>query len=265
MHTQDRPNETTHLVGRTGLGTGLAVLAFLAMLMSGFSQPVGAQVDPASCGHFEFQEDAQVALEQNPELAVSLDNDGNGIACETLPSKTGGPVVVDPASCGHYETQADAQADLDAHPEFASSLDGNGNGIACDEFQTGGPVVVDPASCGHFEFQEDAQVALEQNPELALSLDNDGNGIACEILPSKTTGGTPPETTTGGTAPETTVGTTPTSTGNETVIALPNTGVGFSQRGNAPLWLLPVAGLVVAFGGLLSWSRHSRRLSNSSI
>ena len=182
------------------------------MLMSGFSQPVGAQTE--------------------------------------------GPVVVDPASCGHYETQADAQADLDAHPEFAASLDSNGDGVACDEFQTGGPVVVDPASCGHFDFQEDAQIALGQNPELALSLDGDGNGIACETLPSKTVGGT---------APETTVGTSPTSTGNETVIALPNPGAGSSEQGNALLRLLPVAGLAVAFGGLLSWSRHPRRMTDTRI
>ena len=210
MHTQDRPSDTTHLVGRIGLGTGLAILAFLAMLVSGFSQPVGAQTE--------------------------------------------GPVVVDPASCGHYETQADAQADLDAHPEFAASLDSNGDGVACDEFQTGGPVVVDPASCGHFEFREDAQIALEQNPELALSLDGDGNGIACETLPSKTVGGI---------APETTVGTSPTSTDNETVIALPNTGAGFSKEAGAGLWLLPISGLVVALGGLLSWPRPSRRMTDT--
>ena len=61
-------------------------VAILAMLMVGLIHPAGAQVDRVSCGFFETQEDAQAALDARPELAVTLDSDGNGIACEDLPS-----------------------------------------------------------------------------------------------------------------------------------------------------------------------------------
>ncbi len=115
-------------------------LAMLAMLVLGLIQPVGAQRDYASCGHFETQEDAQAALEENPELATTLDSDGDGIACEEL--TTGGPVVVDPVSCGFFETQEDAQAALDENPDLATTLDSDGDGIACNEYGTGERTIV---------------------------------------------------------------------------------------------------------------------------
>lgn len=63
------------------------MISFVVMLSVAFAftTPVSAQVDRASCGHFETQEDAQTALDENPELATTLDNVGGGIACETLP------------------------------------------------------------------------------------------------------------------------------------------------------------------------------------
>ncbi|MEJ7901908.1 MAG: excalibur calcium-binding domain-containing protein, partial [Thermomicrobiales bacterium] len=106
-----------------------------------FTQTAGAQRDYASCGHFDTQADAQAALDENPDLATSLDADGNGIACEA--SQTGGPVVVDPVSCGFFESQEDAQAALDGDPRRATTMDSDNDGIACeDAFETGGPVIV---------------------------------------------------------------------------------------------------------------------------
>jgi len=119
-------------IGRL-IGLGLAVLTVLVL---GTVQSAGAQVDRVTCGFFETQADAQAALDARPELATTLDGDGNGIACEEL--QTGGPVVVDPASCGHFETQADAQAALEENPELSTTLDSDGDGIACeDAFETG--------------------------------------------------------------------------------------------------------------------------------
>lgn len=108
---------------------------FMLSVAFAFTAPVSAQVDRASCDHFETQEDAQTALDENPALATTLDNDGNGIACEEL--QTGGPVVVDPVSCGHFETREDAQTALDENPELATTLDSDGNGIACETLPKG--------------------------------------------------------------------------------------------------------------------------------
>lgn len=67
------------------------MISFVVMLSVAFAftAPVSAQVDRASCGHFDTQDDAHAALDENPELATTLDNDGDGIACETLPKGTG--------------------------------------------------------------------------------------------------------------------------------------------------------------------------------
>lgn len=39
----------------------------------------------SSCGDFAAPEDAQMALEENPDLTGSLDSDGNGTACDEDP------------------------------------------------------------------------------------------------------------------------------------------------------------------------------------
>ena len=135
-----------HVLPAIGAGntqwTLLAVtLALFSIIALTFTQTAGAQRDYASCGHFDTQADAQAALDANPELATTLDVDGNGIACEE--SQTGGPVVVDPVSCGFFEAQEDAQAVVDGDPGLGPTLDSDGDGIACDDaFETGGPVVV---------------------------------------------------------------------------------------------------------------------------
>jgi len=137
-----------------------------------------AQIDVGACGAYSSQEESQPDLDADPDLAIDLDPDGNGIACEGFQSE--GPVV-DPVSCGFFETQADAQSALDQNPGLALTLDSDDDGIACDEAFP--DVVVDPTSCGHFETQEDAQEAFDAgtipNPE---NLDGDGDGIACEEL-----------------------------------------------------------------------------------
>jgi endonuclease YncB( thermonuclease family) len=43
------------------------------------------------CSSFATQEDAQAVFDANPGDRFDLDPDGNGIACETLPSRSGGP------------------------------------------------------------------------------------------------------------------------------------------------------------------------------
>jgi len=64
---------------RNRLAVALTLLGVIA-----FTSPQAglAQRDPISCGFFDTQEDAQAALDENPDLALTLDSDGNDIACE---------------------------------------------------------------------------------------------------------------------------------------------------------------------------------------
>ncbi len=48
------------------------------------SRSVGGSGTGLTCDDFEYQEEAQAALPSNERL----DGDGNGIACESLPSRT---------------------------------------------------------------------------------------------------------------------------------------------------------------------------------
>ena len=138
MTSQVHTNGNARTTRWTLLAVAFALFSIIALT---FTQTAGAQRDYASCGHFDIQADAQAALDENPDLATSLDADGNGIACEE--SQTGGPIVVDPVSCGFFESQEDAQAALDGDPSLATTLDSDNDGIACeDAFETGGPVVV---------------------------------------------------------------------------------------------------------------------------
>jgi hypothetical protein len=99
------------------------------------SQPVGAQTDPTSCGHFDRQEDAQAVLDSGLLADPSvLDPDGDGTACEfRFGEQPGEGAVYDPISCGHFETQEAAQAAFDAGQfDDPSVLDPDGDGIACE-------------------------------------------------------------------------------------------------------------------------------------
>ena len=156
----------SHRIARAGLVAGLAVAV---VLLLGLARPAGAQVDPATCGFFETQAAAQAALDQNPDLAPTLDADGNGVACDEV---AGGPIVVDPASCGHYATQADAQADLDAHPEFAASLDADGDGIACEDAFGGQPAPGGDADGDGLPDEDEAREGTDPTDP-----DTDGDGL----------------------------------------------------------------------------------------
>lgn len=46
---------------------------------------IGFAQDKPVCGDFAAPEDAQVALDEDPDLASSLDSDGNGTACDEDP------------------------------------------------------------------------------------------------------------------------------------------------------------------------------------
>jgi len=216
-------------------------LALAAMLVAGLTvaatAPAAAQVDVGACGAYSTQEQAQEELDANPELAETLDGDGNGIACDGLPSRD--DPQVDVGLCGTFETQEDAQAELDENPDLVEMLDGDGNGVACDGLPSRDPDddQVDVGLCGTFSTQEDAQAYLDANPEDADQMDNDGNGIACEDLPSAESG----ESDESGA--EDSVTPAPASGGT---LRLPNTGAGPAHPVDGPLGPVTLLGTFLA-------------------
>jgi hypothetical protein len=113
----------------------VGVSSLMIGMSAALAQPVGAQTDPTSCGHFDRQEDAQAVLDSGLLADPSvLDPDGDGIACEfRFGNEPGEGAVFDPTSCGHFETQEAAQVALDAgQVDDPSVLDADGDGIACE-------------------------------------------------------------------------------------------------------------------------------------
>ena len=175
-----------------------------------------------NCSDFDTWQDAQAFYKAagGPDSDPhNLDNNGDGIACESLP---GSPIQVPPTltpipsptppeprepdrNCSDFDTWQDAQAfykaaggpDSDPH-----NLDSNGDGIACESLP-GSPIQAPPTptpipsptppeprepdrNCSDFDTWQDAQAFYkaaggpDSDPH---NLDSNGDGIACESLP----------------------------------------------------------------------------------
>ncbi len=112
------------------------------------------------CDDFATQQEAQAQLEQDRSDPNGLDgNDNDGLACESLPSGSGGgpaeppttPETPEPSApeterpvdaarsavdrdCADFATQQGAQAAFDADPSDPERLDSDGDGVACESF-----------------------------------------------------------------------------------------------------------------------------------
>jgi hypothetical protein len=119
------------LLGATVLTAGLIGLGGAPAMASGLS-------DLYNCDDFSSQEEAQATFEASDDSDPNgLDDDDDGVACETLPSNGGEPVGSAPLDdiilyCSDLESPEAAQAELDGDPGQAATLDPNGNGVACD-------------------------------------------------------------------------------------------------------------------------------------
>jgi len=71
----------TRLISATLLSLGLVV---------GTASAAGAQ-ETLNCSDFQYQDDAQAALDENPSEPNGLDDDNDFIACESLPSRGSTP------------------------------------------------------------------------------------------------------------------------------------------------------------------------------
>ena len=103
--------------------------------------------DDSGCGIFDFQEDAQFALNADPSDPLGLDADNDGVACENLPR------LNQVLSCDDFTTQEEAQAVYDADPSDPFDLDGDGDGNACENLPNQSDVLgtsLPPAGTGPF-------------------------------------------------------------------------------------------------------------------
>lgn len=100
--------------------------------------PLARAQGDRDCSDYPSQAFAQIALDQQPEVAETLDPDGNGIACDTDDGSSAGRDRA--AACDDFDTQSDAQAALDApdaEDSLAPSLDADSDGVACPDLQLG--------------------------------------------------------------------------------------------------------------------------------
>ena len=89
------------------------------------------------CADFSSQEEAQAFYEQDLSDPSGLDGDGDGVACESLPSGDSSGDGTDPSGgvdydCSDFSSQQEAQDFLDQDPSDPSGLDGDGDGVACE-------------------------------------------------------------------------------------------------------------------------------------
>jgi hypothetical protein len=124
----------------------LTLTALLALPGTAFAQD-------KDCRDFQFQEDAQAVLDQDPSDPHRLDalseDESDGIACESLPrrgsassdeSDTDARPVADTEEsttedrdCADFRSQSAAQAALEARSGDPENLDADDDGIACEE------------------------------------------------------------------------------------------------------------------------------------
>ncbi len=77
----------------------LLLIFALALLLPGLIQPAVAKA-AVGCEVVQYQEDAQALLDANPDNSATMDPDGDGIACEEKPTRSGKPLSKSDSSSG---------------------------------------------------------------------------------------------------------------------------------------------------------------------
>ena len=78
-------------------------------------------------------------LDANPDNPNYLDGDGDGEACESLPTSPSSEPAPEPAStptgdlnCSDFATKEEVLSVLDKDPSDPNHLDGDGDGVPCE-------------------------------------------------------------------------------------------------------------------------------------
>jgi hypothetical protein len=146
-----------------------------------FAEPLGGvlrlvqQTDDLDCEHFETQEEAQAALDEDPADPNNLDPNRDGIACALLPSEEDQAAASAEDAAAGQDANTSNQTPEERRAARRAARQANADGQATEEAT---PTV----TCADFETAEDAQAAFDEDPEGLANLDADGNGIACEEL-----------------------------------------------------------------------------------
>lgn len=135
----------------------LAPLLAFMLFLSGVMAPLptgAAQGDDLDCTAFSSIEEANDYYLEYPEAEASIDDDGDGSACEVY--------------FGLEERGADEPAAEDA--QVAESAETAEDNLDCEDFT----------------YQEESQDVLDADPDDPNNLDPNEDGIACALLPSST-------------------------------------------------------------------------------
>ncbi|EME59996.1 excalibur calcium-binding domain-containing protein [Amycolatopsis decaplanina] len=133
-------------LGMAAIITGFSLFGPASVAFALAGAPAIADLD---CRDFRYQEDAQAVLDKDRSDPHRLDDDNDGIACETLPKRgtppaktiaptlppitteTRAPQFAD-KDCADFPSQAAAQAELKKNPRDPHKLDGDHDGYACE-------------------------------------------------------------------------------------------------------------------------------------
>lgn len=138
------------------IGAAVSVALFLVLLS--MPAPASAQ-EILDCEYFNWQEQAQAILDEDPADPFFLDEDGDGIACPDLPPADIDAAIPELPESGDYQCvdfpwQELAQEVYDEDPSDPYNLDPTGDAVACSRL----PLLADYAF--EDEFVDDA--ALEE-------------------------------------------------------------------------------------------------------
>lgn len=139
------------------LGSILAVMVCFA---------IGSEIAPATamqsaaldCTTFATLDEANEYYAENPDAAVAIDDDNDGVACEVF----------------FGEERRDRRAQIEAPAESESEAEGTVS--LAQEAEA-------DLDCEDFDTQEEAQAVFDDDPSDPNNLDPNGDGIACALLP----------------------------------------------------------------------------------
>ncbi|MDT0350208.1 hypothetical protein [Pseudonocardia charpentierae] len=191
----------------------LAVATLLAAVIVLLVLPGIAHAKDLNCRDFTYQEQAQDVLDADRSDPNHLDDEGDGIACESLPRRSsGGPTTATTttkttptatttsataAPVGYStattttssstttteettsstKTSTTTGSDSDAGSNSDSDSESNSD---ADDDSSSSATSGDDRDCGDFASQADAQAALDADLSDPDHLDADVDGIACE-------------------------------------------------------------------------------------
>jgi hypothetical protein len=200
------------IVRTAGSAAALAVATLLAAVTSLLVLPGIAQAKDLNCRDFTYQEQAQDVLDADRSDPSHLDDEGDGIACESLPRRSSGgpttatttkttptattttsataaPVGYSTATTTTSTTEETTSSTTSTTTTTTSGSDsGSGSGSNsdsdsdsdADDDSSSSDTSGDDRDCADFVSQADAQAALDADLSDPDHLDADVDGIACE-------------------------------------------------------------------------------------